>query len=211
MQFYFALPFLPGGGLEWIIVVMAALMIFGSELPQVALRGVAHVMRFRRAVAKMWHDTGLEDELRRVRRDIELSIPREADFDIKESPKNAIQSNDARAAAERAREAAERNSLMSLPGSPACPSEAGASEELVDEDPDAHRSGGFRIEPADGTVAAGDYVKDSVVRDQTPGTDRQEPTAHSEGSAAGSVEPDATTGEDDFGGSHFGAGVRKPS
>ncbi len=72
-------------GFELLVVVAAALMVFGSRLPDVALRAVAHVMRARRAVSKMWRDTGLEEELRRVRRDIEMSVPRVADFDVASS------------------------------------------------------------------------------------------------------------------------------
>ncbi len=208
MNLYFAIPFLPGGNLEWIVVLMAALMIFGSSLPEVALRAVAHVMRFRRAVSKMWRDTGLEDELRRVRRDIEMSIPREADFNVKEPAAKALQTNDARAAAERARETAERNARAGLPG-----------EEVEDDagvDPDAHRSGGFRLEPADGIVAAGDPLSDPAVRDQTPGADRQEPMAYEvdhaeEGPPEFGPEFDSGEPEEDLGGSHFGAGVKPPS
>ncbi len=220
MNFYFAIPFLPGGNLEWIIILMAALMIFGSRLPEVAMRAVAHVMRFRRAVSKMWRDTGLEDELRRVRRDIEMSIPREADFKVKE-PAKAVETNDARAAAERAREASERNARASIP--------AGQSDQPTGEadgsdvDPDAHRSGGFRLEPADGTVAAGDWspdvapasedpLLDPVVRDRTPGTDRQEPTTYEVDHAEeGPPETPPEAPEEDLGGSHFGAGVRPRS
>lgn len=72
-------------GFELLVVAAAALMVFGSRLPEVALRAVAHVMRARRAVSKMWRDTGLEEELRRVRRDIELNVPRAADFDVQPS------------------------------------------------------------------------------------------------------------------------------
>ena len=230
MNFYFAIPFLPGGNLEWIIILMAALMIFGSNLPEVALRAVAHVMRFRRAVAKMWRDTGLEDELRRVRRDIEMSIPRAADFDIKESPSKAVEVNDARAAAERARETAERSARSTMPGGAASELDGQGSTDIASVDPDAHRSGGFRLEPADGTVAAGDWSSeasaesslgsssedfslDRAVRDRTPGTDRQEPTTY-ETEPIEPIEPDSTRGpdpEEDLGGSHFGAGVRGPS
>ena len=82
-------------GFELLVVVAAALMVFGSRLPEVALRAVAHVMRARRAVSKMWRDTGLEDELRRVRRDIELNIPRAADFDVTNpSPPAVIDEHD---------------------------------------------------------------------------------------------------------------------
>ncbi len=57
--------------LELGVVLVVALMIFGRNLPEVAMRGAAHLMRLRKTVAKMWREAGLEDELRRVRRDIE--------------------------------------------------------------------------------------------------------------------------------------------
>lgn len=201
MSLYFAIPFLPGSGLEWVIVVMAALMIFGSRLPEVALRAVAHVMRIRRAISKMWRDTGLEDELRRVRRDIELSIPKDADFSVK--PKPAGEINDARMAAEKAREAAARSARVS---------EGDGDPGDGDTDPDAHRSGGFRLEAAPGIVAEGDSV---VVEEppQVPEFDRQEPAGYTmpeanEFAQSGpepEPEPDV---EPDLSGSHFGAGIK---
>jgi Sec-independent protein translocase protein TatA len=161
MNLYFAIPLLPGGNLEWIIVVMAALMIFGSNLPEVALRAVAHVMRIRRTIAKMWQDTGLEDELRRVRRDIEMSIPREADFKLKDAKKGAQKSpeaaNEARKAAERAREAAERNARNQIEAAEA------TNADGLSVDPDAHRSGEVHLEPAEGIVASGDWSPEDSV------------------------------------------------
>lgn len=209
MSLYYAIPFLPGSGPEWIIVLMAALMIFGSRLPEVALRAVAHVMRIRRAISKMWRDTGLEDELRRVRRDIELSIPKDADFSVKPKPevKPAGEINDARAAAEKAREAAARSARV-----------ADGHGEAGDEsaDPDAHRSGGFRLEAAPGIVAEGDSVAVED-RDHVPGFDRQETAGYAEPDEYAMPEADGITQVDpepevdvepDLSGSHFGAGIK---
>lgn len=236
MTLYFALPFLPGGNLEWFIVVMAALMVFGARLPEVVLRGVAQVMRVRAAIAKMWRDTGLEDELRRVRRDIEMSIPRDADFNVTKKPAVAAkakggETNDARAAAERAREAAAKHDRVGQE------SEGTESQdtETGSVDPDAHRRGAFELKPANDTIAHGDVYLDPPdlkpdpwSQDQVPGADRQEPGVvedesstywddsdaawddhEQEGAQGDATEPDLVDDEPDLGGSHFGAGVKK--
>lgn len=145
------LPLAIFGSINWIellVIVAAALMIFGSRLPEVALRGVAHVMRARRAVSKMWRETGLEEELRRVRRDIELNIPRDADFDVKSPPKPA-----------------------SLPVS----DELDDDDSL---DPDAERTdepfdSSVTIEPAEGVIASGEWQPEEDVADSE--ADRREP------------------------------------
>lgn len=144
------------GSLAWtevLVILAAALMIFGGNLPEVALRLVAQVMRARRAVSKMWRDTGLEDELRRVRRDIENNIPRDADFDLRPG-----KVNDARQAAERARLAAAQAKNESE-GSRVVDGEANAADGAADGaghhdhlgydpelDPDAERRETFSIE-----------------------------------------------------------------
>lgn len=131
--------------MEWselLLVGFAAVMIFGGNLPEVAMRALAHLMRARRAVARMWRETGLEDELRRVRRDIEAGIPRDADFDVKPRPR-ASADGDARAAAERARAAARQSSAA-----------LDAAELAVD--PDADRQEPIDVEPVEDAIASGD-------------------------------------------------------
>jgi len=59
---------------ELLVIALAALMIFGRRLPEVAMRGAAHVVRLRRSVTKMWREAGLEEELRKVRRDIDNEV-----------------------------------------------------------------------------------------------------------------------------------------
>lgn len=126
-------------GFELLVVVAAALMVFGSRLPDVALRAVAHVMRARRAVTKMWRDTGLEDELRRVRRDIEMSVPRAADFDIPSSapPPLAVDAHDESVDPDEAR-----------------------AEEYYDSSVD--------IRPAEGIIASGEWSADDELDRREP-------------------------------------------
>lgn len=59
---------------ELLVIALAALMIFGRRLPEVAMRGAAQVVRLRRSVTKMWREAGLEEELRKVRRDIDREV-----------------------------------------------------------------------------------------------------------------------------------------
>ena len=63
---------------ELLLIAVVALMAFGKNLPQVAMRGAVHLARARRALSDMWREAGLEDELRKVRRDVEreASVPR---------------------------------------------------------------------------------------------------------------------------------------
>jgi len=128
---------------ELMLIGFAAVMIFGGNLPEVAMRALAHLMRARRAVARMWRETGLEDELRRVRRDIEAGIPRDADFDVKPRSKPGAAAGDPRAAAERARAAARASSRA-----------LDAAER--DVDPDADRREPVDVEPYEDAIASGD-------------------------------------------------------
>ena len=57
--------------MEIAIIAGGAVIVFGKELPQVVMRGVAQFMRMRNAVTRMWREAGLEDELRKVRWELE--------------------------------------------------------------------------------------------------------------------------------------------
>lgn len=63
---------------ELVVVAAVAVILFGKRLPEVAMRAAAQVVKVRRSLGQMWRDAGLEDELRRVRREVEhgLSPPR---------------------------------------------------------------------------------------------------------------------------------------
>ncbi|MCP3915389.1 MAG: hypothetical protein GY711_07525 [bacterium] len=57
---------------EIVVILVVAVIVFGDRLPEVAMRGAAQLVRLRRTVMQMWRDAGLEDELRRVQREIDL-------------------------------------------------------------------------------------------------------------------------------------------
>ena len=62
--------------LEILVIAAAALMLFGNRLPEVAMRGAAQFIKLRRAVLKMWREAGLEEELRRVQREVTAEVPK---------------------------------------------------------------------------------------------------------------------------------------
>ena len=57
---------------EILLVGAVALIIFGRRLPEVAMRAGAQFVRLRRQLSTVWRQTGLEEELRKVRREIDL-------------------------------------------------------------------------------------------------------------------------------------------
>ncbi|MFT4538895.1 MAG: Sec-independent protein translocase protein TatA [Planctomycetota bacterium] len=56
---------------EVVVVAATSLILFGKRLPEVAMRAATQFMKVRRAVTKMWREAGLEDELRRVKREVD--------------------------------------------------------------------------------------------------------------------------------------------
>ena len=80
----------PFGFSELVIIVGAALMIFGGRRPEVAMRAAAQVMRARKVVTRMWREAGLEQELRRVQWEIEREMPRDTDFDVSDQASRTL-------------------------------------------------------------------------------------------------------------------------
>lgn len=198
------------GSLDWmelLVVGMAAIMIFGGRLPEVALRLVAQVMRARRAVSRMWRETGLEDELRRVRRDIENAVPRDADFNLKSGTSSKAlparsRAEETRAAAEKARAAARKNDEEAQARKGGAAIEGAESSDLglapdepYEVDPDADRREPFTFEPMEDAIASGDDWSAGVEDDFTA----QSPAA------AHAVEPDPPAETPRLG--QFGEGV----
>ncbi|MBL6720619.1 MAG: twin-arginine translocase TatA/TatE family subunit [Planctomycetes bacterium] len=71
---------------ELLVVAAGAVLIFGRRLPEVAMRGAAQFMRLRRNLTQAWRDAGIEDELRRVRWDLDREAREVARFDQLSSP-----------------------------------------------------------------------------------------------------------------------------
>ena len=65
------------GGVELLIVCIAGLLVFGRRLPEVAGQAGKQLVRVRRSIDAAWRETGMEKELREVRRDLDAAIPRD--------------------------------------------------------------------------------------------------------------------------------------
>lgn len=59
------------GGSELFIVGIAALLVFGKKLPEVASQAGKQIAKLRHGVDKSWKETGLEEEIR----DIKQALP----------------------------------------------------------------------------------------------------------------------------------------
>jgi Sec-independent protein translocase protein TatA len=60
---------LDGG--ELVIIVVVAVLIFGRRLPEVAGQAAGMVGRLRRTLESLWQETGIDHEVRKVRREME--------------------------------------------------------------------------------------------------------------------------------------------
>jgi Sec-independent protein translocase protein TatA len=56
---------------EVLLIAAAALIVFGRNLPEVDMRAAAQGVRLRRQLSDVWRQTGLGEELRKVRSDLE--------------------------------------------------------------------------------------------------------------------------------------------
>jgi Sec-independent protein translocase protein TatA len=65
------------GGTELLIVMVVGLLIFGKKLPQVASDAAKQLVKLRRSLDEAWRDTGMQQEIQNVKRDIETAIPRD--------------------------------------------------------------------------------------------------------------------------------------
>ncbi len=76
---------------ELLIILMVAVMIFGRNLPRVAAQVVSNVAKARRALQKVWRESGIGDEIRDVQREIDISARRLRDADPRTAFRGASQ------------------------------------------------------------------------------------------------------------------------
>jgi Sec-independent protein translocase protein TatA len=65
------------GGSEFLIVMVAALLVFGKKLPRVAGEAAKQIVKLRRSLDGAWRDTGMQQEIQAVKRDLESALPRD--------------------------------------------------------------------------------------------------------------------------------------
>ncbi len=62
---------------EFTIVAIAALLVFGKRLPQVAGQAGAQIARLRRSLDTAWRESGVAKEIRSVQREFQDAVPRD--------------------------------------------------------------------------------------------------------------------------------------
>lgn len=60
------------------LILVVAILVFGRDLPSAAVQAAATLQKLRRSLADMRRETGIDDELRRARREFEQAVPRDA-------------------------------------------------------------------------------------------------------------------------------------
>ena len=66
------------GMLEIGLILVVAVLVFGRDLPSAAVQAAGTLQKLRRALADMRRETGIDEELRRARREFEQAVPRDA-------------------------------------------------------------------------------------------------------------------------------------
>jgi Sec-independent protein translocase protein TatA len=71
------LAFLNLGLTEMLLILVVAILVFGRNLPGVAVQAAATVQKMRRSLVDLRREAGIDDELRRARREFEQAVPRD--------------------------------------------------------------------------------------------------------------------------------------
>lgn len=65
------------GPSEIVVIVVAAILIFGPRLPQVAAEAAGWIMKLKRSLGDLRRESGIDREFSEVRRQVENAIPRD--------------------------------------------------------------------------------------------------------------------------------------
>ena len=76
---------------ELLVIALVAVMVFGRNLPRVAAQVVSNVAKARRALQKVWRESGIGDEICDVQREIDVSARRLRDADPRTAFRSATQ------------------------------------------------------------------------------------------------------------------------
>lgn len=62
---------------EIVVLAVVALLVFGKRLPQVAAQAAVSMQRLRRALQDLRRETGIDQEIWQMRRELEQAVPRD--------------------------------------------------------------------------------------------------------------------------------------
>jgi TatA/E family protein of Tat protein translocase len=61
---------------ELLVVLVVAILFFGKRLPEVASQAGMQIAKFRRSLQDIKNETGIDEDLRKIQRDIQNAVPR---------------------------------------------------------------------------------------------------------------------------------------
>ena len=70
---------------ELFVIALAGIMVFGRNLPAIVVKAAAQFSKARRALNKVWRETGVQDEFRRMQREM-----REAEYEVRDAARRAV-------------------------------------------------------------------------------------------------------------------------
>ena len=71
--------------MELLLIGLMAVMIFGRNLPQIAVKAAVQFSKARRNLNKVWRETGVQDEFRRMQREM-----RAAEYEVRDATRRAV-------------------------------------------------------------------------------------------------------------------------
>ena len=80
---------------ELILIALVGVMVFGRNLPRLAVQIWAQLTKVRRSMNKVWRETGVQDEIRRMQREM-----REAEYKVRDAVRQAADAEEASGADE---------------------------------------------------------------------------------------------------------------
>ena len=54
---------------ELLLIALVGIMVFGRNLPRIAVQAWTQLTKMRRSMNKVWRETGVQDEIRRMQRE----------------------------------------------------------------------------------------------------------------------------------------------
>ena len=80
---------------ELIVIAVFGIMVFGRNLPRIAVQVAAQLTKMRRSLNKVWRETGVQDEIRRMQREM-----REVEYEVRDAANRAADAEEAAEGAE---------------------------------------------------------------------------------------------------------------
>jgi Sec-independent protein translocase protein TatA len=80
---------------ELVLIALVGIMVFGRNLPRIAVQIWTQLTKMRRSMNKVWRETGVQDEIRRMQREM-----REAEYEVRDAARRAMEAEEEAEAAE---------------------------------------------------------------------------------------------------------------